>query len=43
MYNVDNGIPLCNECHQDFHMIYGYGNNTEEQFLEWYNEYLDEE
>ena len=43
MYNVDNGVPLCNECHQDFHMIYGYGDNTEEQFLEWYNEYLDED
>lgn len=43
MYNVDNGVPLCNECHQDYHMLYGYGNNTEEQFLEWYNEYLDEE
>ena len=43
MYNVDNGVPLCNECHQDYHMLYGYGNNTEEQFLEWYNEYLDED
>ena len=43
IYNVDNGVPLCNDCHQDFHMIYGYGDNTEEQFLEWYNEYLDED
>lgn len=43
IYNVDNGVPLCNECHQDYHMLYGYGNNTEEQFLEWYNEYLDED
>ena len=43
IYNVDNGVSLCNECHQDYHMLYGYGNNTEEQFLEWYNEYLDEE
>lgn len=43
MYNVDNGVPLCNECHQDYHMLYGYGDNTEEQFLEWYNEYLDED
>lgn len=43
IYNVDNGIPLCIDCHQDFHMLYGYGDNTEEQFLEWYNEYLDED
>lgn len=43
IYNVDNGIPLCINCHQDFHMLYGYGDNTEEQFLEWYNEDLDED
>ena len=30
-----NGITLCNNCHSNFHMIYGKGNNTKEQFEEW--------
>lgn len=34
--NPDNGITLCKTCHTDFHMKYGYGKNTREQF----NEYL---
>lgn len=27
-----NGVPLCVECHEDFHNQYGYGNNTRAQF-----------
>ena len=27
----------CKECHDEFHHIYGYGNNTEQQFNEWNN------
>jgi len=36
---VDNGITLCQQCHSfdkdSFHRIYGFGNNTKEQFTEW--------
>jgi len=34
--NTKNGITLCERCHKDFHKKYGYGNNTIEQFREWY-------
>ena len=30
-----NGITLCETCHKNFHSIYGYGNNTKQQFEEW--------
>lgn len=30
-----NGITLCENCHKNFHAIYGYGGNTKEQFEEW--------
>lgn len=34
-YDVDNGVTLCSECHQDFHKLYGYKHNTESQYIEW--------
>lgn len=32
MYEVDNCITLCKECHKDFHLEFGYGNNTPMQY-----------
>lgn len=32
-----NAITLCKNCHKNFHSIYGYKNNTKEQFLQWMN------
>lgn len=31
-----NGITLCINCHNNFHNIYGKGNNTFQQFEEWF-------
>lgn len=32
---VSNGITLCSECHNKYHSMYGKGNNTKEEFIEW--------
>ena len=31
-YDVNNGICLCTRCHNNFHDIFGRGNNTPFQF-----------
>ena len=33
--DVSNGITLCENCHDEFHSIYGKRNNTEKQFLDF--------
>ena len=37
-YNINNGKVLCEKCHMNFHKIYGYGNNTKEQYIEYANQ-----
>ena len=32
---LENGVTLCRDCHKKFHLIYGNGNNTREQFNEF--------
>lgn len=36
--DVSNGVTLCDDCHKLFHHIYGYGDNTVQQFDEFLQE-----
>lgn len=36
-YDETNAITLCDTCHSNFHVSYGFGNNTKQQFLDWMN------
>lgn len=33
--DLSNGVCLCKNCHTVFHKMYGFGNNTKEQYLEY--------
>lgn len=37
-YDLDNGSCLCENCHKQFHNIYGIMRNTVEEFTEWLKE-----
>lgn len=30
--DIENGVTLCNSCHKGFHAVYGYKENTRDQF-----------
>lgn len=38
-YDLNNGITLCESCHQAFHSKYGKKNNTQEQLTDFLNYY----
>lgn len=38
-YDLNNGVTLCTNCHNEFHRIYGKGKNTFYQFLQFEKTY----
>lgn len=40
--DVNNGCLLCENCHTDYHLKYGYGDNTKQQFEEWLGKKVEE-
>lgn len=34
-YDPNNGVCICEECHNAFHSLYGRGQNTEEQYIQF--------
>lgn len=40
-YDLTNGVPLSKEIHKQFHVLYGFGNNTETQFADFCTKYYN--
>ena len=38
-WETSNGVCLCKNCHLTFHKMYGFGDNTTEQYLEFKEKY----
>ena len=38
-----NAVTLCSKCHKNFHSKYGYGDNTREQFKDWFSNFEQKE
>ena len=36
--DITNGVCLCEVCHKEFHKLYGKGDNTKEQYIEFKEE-----
>lgn len=34
-FSLENGVTLCPSCHTKFHVAFGFGGNTAEQFNDW--------
>lgn len=39
--DLDNAVTLCENCHKNFHLVYGRGSNTKEQFESWFGSVKD--
>jgi len=40
---INNGVVLCRDCHLKFHTIHGFGKNTLEQFIIFYEQQLNKD
>lgn len=41
-FDPDNIVVICREHHLEFHSLYGYGNNTPDQFLEYASKFKED-
>jgi hypothetical protein len=41
-YHLRNVITLCDDCHKEYHGIYGYGDNFREDFRQWLKDFKED-